>query len=126
MKTIEPIEGERWVAVPGFPSYSVSDLGRFKRSSLSGEYELRGKRDRYGYHMIGLVRGGVQLWFLSHRVVACAFFDQNQLESPQGRFLTVNHKDRDRSNNQLSNLELVSVADNNRHWRKHTLGGMRG
>ena len=123
-KPIELIEGERWLPVPGFEGYYVSDLGRFKSRALRGDFELRGKRDKTGYQMIGLIRSDRQEWFLAHRLVAAVFLDPSQLEPEHGQFLTVNHKDRNRLNNRLDNLELVTVADNNRHWRRHKLADM--
>ena len=117
---------EQWKTIPGFENYSVSDMGNFRRKTDSGFTELRGRIDRMGYRVIGLVkeRRGKQQWFLAHRLVASCFIDPSQLNAGPDEFLTVNHKDRDKSNNALSNLELVSMAHNARHWRKTTLKSM--
>lgn len=90
---------------------------------MSGWSELKGKVDRIGYSQIGLVNNGKQHWFLSHRIVAAAFL--NDLHREQGEFLTVNHKNRIKTDNRLCNLELVTVAQNHQHWRKLSLEQMK-
>lgn len=116
---------ERWVPVPNFNNYFVSNLGRFKRITLSGEKELKGKVDRVGYRQIGFIKDGRQRWFLAHRVVACAFLAPENLQANPGTFLTVNHKNRTKTDNALDNLELVTVAQNHKHWRRHPLDKMK-
>lgn len=118
------IEGETWKYIPGFPSYMVSSMGRFKRNTLSGHIELKGKVDRVGYQQIGLVRNKKQHWFLAHRVVACTFSKPEFLTSQTGEFLTVNHKNRVKTDNRFVNLELITVAQNHQHWRRHSLKNM--
>lgn len=58
---------------------------------------------------------GQQKYLLHHRVLAEIF-----LPNPQG-FLTVNHKDGDKGNNSLSNLEWCSYQDNLKHAVKEKL-----
>lgn len=114
------IEGESWKDVPGFIGYQVSDYGRCRRITLSGRYkELRGKLDRLGYQHYGLVRKVRQEWFLAHRLIAAVFLSPVAVQD--GQFMTVNHKNRIRNDNRLVNLELMTVTDNHRHWRKHHL-----
>ena len=121
---LKPIPGERWIDVPAFPSYMVSDHGRFLRNTLSGQKQLTGKKDRLGYVSVGLMRNGKQVWFLAHRLIAVAFLNPSHLTTTDGSFLTVNHKNRIKSDNRLDNLELVTVTDNHRHWRKFPLETM--
>jgi len=119
------IEGELWKQVPGFSSYMVSNMGRVFRETLSGPKELTGKLDRIGYRYVGLTRNGKQHWFLMHRLVACTFSHPDALSAvTAGEFLTVNHKNQIKTDNRLDNLELVTVAQNHQHWRKHSLKKM--
>lgn len=123
---MKEIEGELWKIVPGFSNYMVSNLGRIKRGTMSGPRELKGKVDRVGYQQVGLVRNGTQVWFLVHRLVACTFSPPEIIADQDGKFLTVNHKNRIKTDNRFSNLELVTVQENHLHWRKHSLGKMAG
>lgn len=124
MKRFSEIEGELWRPIPGFAQYQVSDLGRVRRQLMSGWREIEGKVDRTGYRQIGLIRDGRQHWFMMHRVVACTFLPGSDLAAQPDTFLTVNHRDRDKLNNRLSNLEIVSMQDNHRHWRRYPLAAM--
>lgn len=125
MRRLTNIPNERWLAIAGYPGYSVSDLGRIKRRGVGGEFELQGKVDRTGYQQVGLVRDGKQTWFMVHRLVACTFIASSTLTTDPDHFLTVNHKDRCKLNNRLDNLELMTVSDNHRHWRKWPLAKMQ-
>ena len=125
MRKLIPIPREQWQPIPGFEGYQVSNLGRIQRRGVGGSFELEGKVDRTGYQQVGLMRDGRQNWFMVHRLVACSFLSNQSLTTGPDHFLTVNHKDRNKLNNRLSNLELVTVADNHRHWRKHPLAKMK-
>ena len=67
-----------------------------------------GTNDR-GYKTIGLTYGGVARYFKVHRLVAFAFIP-NPLNKP-----FINHKDGDKSNNRVGNLEWVTSRENNAH-----------
>lgn len=110
---------EQWRTVPGFEGYEVSSCGRLRSRTKSGWRQLNGKKDRLGYKQFALVKGGKQSWFLAHRLIAAVFLPIPVVES--GQFLTVNHKNRIKDDNHIENLELVTVADNHRHWRKTPL-----
>lgn len=114
---------ERWSYVPGFPRYQCSTEGRFKRDGANRF--MQGKRDRLGYVMIGLVRERCdkQRWLLAHRIVAATFLDL-PLETSD-KFQTVNHKNRKRDDNRLANLEVITMAQNNEHWRKTSLQSIK-
>jgi hypothetical protein len=123
MKPLIPIPGELWKPIPGFPNHQISNMGRCQRSSPKGPVELSGRRDRLGYQHIGITRNKRQVWFLLHRLVANTFLSPPP--APKGKFITVNHKNRVRHDNRLENLELITMADNAKHWRKyplHTVG----
>lgn len=122
MKPLTEIPLEQWKDIPGFTRYQVSDQGRFRRQIKGKWMELTGKVDRLGYHQIGLMKPtGTQQWFLSHRVIACTFTNPELLHTKHGTFLTVNHKNRIKTDNRLVNLELITVQENHQHWRKTPL-----
>lgn len=70
---------------------------------------IRGEVTRNGYIRIHVSHHGVQYKFLVHRLVAEAFIP-NPDNLPQ-----VNHKDGNKQNNSVENLEWCSASDNQKH-----------
>ena len=66
-----------------------------------------------GYETVKLYYNGRYNQHYVHRLVAEAFID--------GRDETVNHKDGNKRNNHVSNLEWMSYSDNNKHARENGL-----
>lgn len=66
-----------------------------------------------GYKYVSLSSGSISKSVAVHRLVAKVFIP-NPDNLPQ-----VNHKDLDKSNNNLSNLEWVSIKENLNHARKN-------
>ena len=66
-----------------------------------------------GYDAVKLYYNGRYNQHYVHRLVAEAFID--------GRDETVNHKDGNKRNNHVSNLEWMSYSDNNKHARENGL-----
>lgn len=106
------VSTEEWREIPEFPAYQVSSLGRFRnaRSNLL----LTGTVAHNGYIHIGFIRNGTQVWKLAHRVVASSF-----LEKPSPKHDIVNHRNRIRSDNRISNLEWATRSHNAKHWRRN-------
>ncbi|WP_297990311.1 NUMOD4 domain-containing protein [uncultured Anoxybacillus sp.] len=104
---------EVWKPVKGYEGvYSVSNLGRVRRESTG--YILKPSVAKNGYLI-------VTLWYRNkgkscyiHRILAEAF-----LPNPDPKvFRTINHKDGNKLNNDLSNLEWCSYSYNNLHAYK--------
>lgn len=117
------MEFENWKAVVGYEGlYEVSDLGRVRSldrvvAGPRGPQRVRGRLRRLavgkeGYLRITLLRDGMPYSQPVHRVVLQAFIGP----STEGRAF-VNHKDFDKSNNRLPNLEWVSADENMAHAR---------
>jgi len=102
---------EEWRPVPDFPRYEVSSMGRF-RNRWTGQY-LGGTTVHNGYLHIGLFRNGRQETRLAHRLVAAAF-----LEQPSPAHSDVNHKNKVRVDNRVSNLEWATRSQNSKHARR--------
>lgn len=102
------IPGEAVRDIPGHAEYLVSDHGRVwsKRSCLW----LVPNVDRDGYLLYHLRVKGSRSVFKAHRLVLSVF------DVPQD--LDVNHKDGDKQNNRLSNLEWLSRQDNIAHAKE--------
>ena len=66
-----------------------------------------------GYHRVILSRDGKNTTYYVHRLV----WEQFNGEIPVG--MTVNHKDMDKGNNALDNLELMTQVENLEHARRN-------
>lgn len=100
---------KEWREIDGFPNYMVSNTGEIK----SLNYNKTGKEKvliphklSNGYLGINLYDNKRSCYLLIHRVVAQAF-----LPNPNGHKI-INHKDENRSNNLVSNLEWCSCKYN--------------
>lgn len=111
---------EEWKDVVGFPGYQVSNEGRvrsYNKITSNARYSVRHWKSRILKPKINpkdrisrynLWRDGKEYTVQVHRLVAEAFI-------PGDTSLTVNHKDGNRQNNVVENLEWLSIADNIRH-----------
>jgi len=93
---------ELWADIPGFANYEVSTWGQVRRK---GRRVLKASVAR-GYLKVQLSMSGVASQRLIHRLVALTFLP-NPDNLPE-----VDHKDRVKTNNRLSNLRWVSRREN--------------
>lgn len=105
---------EKWLPVFGYEGfYSISNVGTIRReTSANGRppgHILRASFDGYGYLHLRLSKHGEARTVVVHRVVARAFLG----ECPAGH--EVNHKDGDKQNNRVENLEHVTTKQNHEH-----------
>lgn len=122
------IEEEIWVDVKDFEeNYQVSNFGRVKvkqRVVLKSNDRImtfpekiisQSTHYKNNYKSVHFTKNEIKKRFLVHRLVAFNFLNTN-IEKAE-----VNHIDFDKSNNNLSNLELVSRGENQSHlsMRKH-------
>ena len=102
--------------------YQVSDTGKVRRvgrvigkggNSTQKEIFWKGRVRRQstsrGYHMIELCKNGKRKQHLVHRLVAIAFIPNHK------RCRTVNHKNFDRKDNRVENLEWCTHSQNCMH-----------
>lgn len=95
---------EDWKDIQGFDGlYQVSSDGRIRNNK--GKI-LKLFQDGYGYLYVGLHKNGTILTKSAHRLVAEAF-----LENPNN-YEQVNHKDEDKHNNNVDNLEWCTPKYN--------------
>lgn len=107
--------GELWSGIPGFEgSYEVSNQGRVRRISR-GPHTRPGfilkPRLRRGYPSVCLSAGsnGSQKAFVIHRLVIEAFI------GPIQKGMHANHKNGNKTDSRLENLEVVTPSENARH-----------
>lgn len=115
------------VLIPGFEEYAVSREGDVFRVSYpdkgnQGKYtlphKLTPKVDRYGYNTVKLSVKRKVYYRTIHRLVAETF-----IANP-GNLPHVNHKDGNKLNNNVDNLEWVTPRENTLH--AHSTGLHRG
>lgn len=114
-------ELERWKDVADYEGiYQVSDQGRVRRiKPASGTHidkVLSPYENNYGYLMVSLYREGERALLQVHRLVAEVFLGSQP--SPDHE---VNHKNGDKTDNRVENLEWVTHAENQKHALKHGL-----
>ena len=94
--------------------YSVTDTGIVY--SLKGKKkELIGKITKSGYREVVLNHKGKKKYLLVHRLVATLFIENTNNAK------TVNHKDGNKLNNSVSNLEWLTCQENLKHARDNGL-----
>lgn len=111
---------EIWKDIPNYEGYQVSNLGRvrtFNKTTYTKLHGIRKWKNRILHYKSRSYKTGyrVDLWkngkpqsFLVARLVAFTFYNQNI----NNHNLTVDHVDGNRFNNNLNNLELVSLKEN--------------
>lgn len=105
----EDVPEEEWRDVLGFEElYQVSNLGKV-RTIKKGEAEMAQQENRNGYMTVHLRNKGVERRAMVHRLVAEAFIpNPNELRD-------VNHKNGNKADNRIENLEWTTHSDNMTH-----------
>lgn len=93
-----------WKEIEGFENYQISDSGLVRKNN-----KILIPFDNAGYERIQLVNGNKKSKQLIHRLVAKTFIP-NPLNKPY-----VNHKDLNKKNNHIWNLEWVTNKENIQH-----------
>jgi hypothetical protein len=97
---------EIWEPIEGFQNYQVSTKGRVR--SFNGKI-ISIQKGRFGYLSVRIAGPKKRKTLSLHRLVAKTFIP-NPENKPQ-----VNHKDRNKENNCLYNLEWMTPGENVRH-----------
>jgi hypothetical protein len=101
---------EMWCTIPSFPDYEASSLGfiRNKMTLKNIKFFFNG-----GYAQMHLYKNSNRHALKLHRLIAEAF-----CENPENK-ATVNHKNKDTTDNRAANLEWATQQENNDHKVLH-------
>lgn len=111
---------ETWKPIPGYNgSYEASSMGRIKSLGKDSGTLLK-KRPKHdtimkqyvsktGYANVGLSKNGVCRQYRVHKLIAFAFIKN------KNKYPYINHKDCNKLNNNISNLEWCTHLQNIRH-----------
>jgi len=104
---------EEWKDIDGYTGlYQISTFGRIKsfrqssRCKSNNGYIMNPGKDNIGYATCILNNNGIRKAYKVHRLVALTF-----IPNPYN-YTDVNHKDENKLNNRIDNLEWMSHKDN--------------
>ena len=101
---------EYWKPVVGYEGhYQVSNFGSVKSIKFGKEIILKQHINKGGYYYVCLLKNGKHKNYYVHRLVAQAFIP-NPYKLPQ-----VNHKDENKTNNNVDNLEWCTNEYNHNY-----------
>ena len=111
---------EIWKDIPGYEGYyQASNKGKIKsllfqnnvcNKKYPREKILKAKKSKDNCLRVELWKEGQHKTWLVYRLIAMTF-----LGIPKDKKLTINHKDGNRLNNNIDNLEWLSLAENIKH-----------
>jgi hypothetical protein len=96
-----------WKTIIKFPNYEVSTSGEIKNKTT---FRILKSTLRNGYKSVSLSHNNIRKTVNIHKLVAEAF-----LQIPDEGKYVVNHKDENKLNNYLDNLEYITYAENTKY-----------
>lgn len=89
--------------IPGYEEYTVSKDGTiFSKSGIP----MKKHENQKGYYRARVYKDGRKRWVYNHQAVAKAY-----IPNPEGLYC-INHKDENKKNNSVDNLEWCTLAYN--------------
>lgn len=101
---------ENWKVIEEASNYEISDCGNVRNKTT--KRILKGRITKNGYLQVSLKIDNIQKFQnrYIHRLVAIHWLEKKD-------YLEVNHKDGNKLNNNMNNLEWVTPAENQEHKR---------
>jgi hypothetical protein len=97
---------KKWLTVKDFPNYEVSNYGEVK--NIKKGNILKNRITEKGYCSVILYNGSINKSFRVHRLILSVFDDVSYSE----HCLECNHKDEDKLNNRIDNLNWLTRKEN--------------
>ena len=107
MDNQQPSNELEWREVKEYSNYEVNQFGEIRHKTRKKVLKPRSNNGSYQY--VNFKINGKNINFAVHRIVANAF-----IPNPKG-YTEINHKDYDRTNNCVDNLEWVDSSQNKQH-----------
>lgn len=109
----EQLNTELWVDINGYDGdYQISNFGRVKSKKGYNEKILTNGIDGRGYSFVVLCKNGITKMYRIHRLVGIYF-----IPNPHN-YPCINHKDENKINNHISNLEWCTYKYNANYGTK--------
>jgi len=121
---------EKWKPIKNYEGlYEISNYGRVRSLDRTIKHPTGKDNKRYGhimklkinksgYYHIGLRKEGKRKWFTVHRLLALAFIENSKAKNQ------INHIDGIKTNNNIKNLEWVTIQENHDHaWNTGLIKG---
>ncbi len=100
---------EIWKDIPNCKKYEASNLGNIRHKKIKNN--LKPQDNGHGYKYFTIKENGCRKNIYIHIAVMNTFYPIDN----SNRLYEVNHKDFNKSNNTLENLEWLTTKDNNNH-----------
>ena len=110
---------EEWKVIEGWDAYEISNRGVVRRAGRVLRWRACGRRNEK-YPRVALHQEGIRKDVPIHHLVALHFI------GPRPEGLQINHKDRNRFNPSVENLEYVTPAYNTQHSYDNGRKGLLG
>lgn len=98
------MKNEVWKDIEGFDNYQVSNLGRV--INIKKRLVMKQRPTKAGYLQVRLYKDGIPSYLFVHRLVCKHFLSTWDPE------LQVDHIDEDKTNNNVTNLRMVTQHEN--------------
>ena len=95
--------------------YSIYKKGGNGKTDINSPHLLSYGEDKDGYYRVVLSLNGKKKYMKVHTIIVEQFI--GEIQSPK----VVNHKDGNKKNNNISNLEIISIKENTIHAHKNGL-----
>jgi phage anti-repressor protein len=111
---------EEWKRLERMPRYEVSSNGKVRSTKHGKQRILKTCVNNYGYELVCLFDGKKRYTSYIHRLIAEVFIPTSNMA------LVVNHKDKNRKNNTIENLEWTTAManmwhrDDTNNYNKHS------